>query len=168
MGICGCLPREDGQFTMLLLMFFLLLALSLAGHIASLILFIKKKENKYVRWFANTAIVNIALAGIITVYVMYDPKALGGINLKRILWLISGFITCVMIGIQISIFHRLFKRMNDPAYYHYNYFGKKVLNDGVMSKTEVYSFFFSIPFLLLFGAFFVVRIINYFKYGSGL
>ncbi len=153
---------------MLLLVFFLLLALSVAGHIASLVLFIKKKENKYVRWFANTAIVNIALAGVITVYVIYDPAALGGINLKRIFWIVSGFITCLMIGIQAAIFRRLFVRMKDPAYYHYNYFGKKVLNDGVMSKTEVYAFFFSIPFLLLFGAFFVVRIINYFKYGSGL
>jgi len=153
---------------MILLVLFLFLALSVTGHIASLVLFIKKKENRYVRWFANTAIINIALAGVITVYVIYDPAALGGINLKRIFWLISGFITCIMIAIQIIIFHRLFVRMKDPAYYHYNYFGKKVLNDGVMSKTEVYTFFFSIPFLLLFGAFFVVRIINYFKYGTGL
>ncbi len=153
---------------MLLLVFFLLLALSVTGHIASLILFIKKKENKYVRWFAGTAIANILLAGVITVYVIYDPAALGGINLKRIFWLISGFITCIMIGIQITIFYRLFTRMKDTAYYHYNYFGKKVLNGGVISKAEVYAFFFSIPFLLLFGAFFIVRIINYFKYGSEL
>jgi hypothetical protein len=153
---------------MFLLVLFLLLALNVTGHIACLVLFIRKKENKYVRWFANTAIFNIVLAGIITVYVIYDPSALGGINLKRIFWLLSGFITCIMFAIQVTIFRRLYTRMKDPAYYHYNYFGKKVLNDGVMSKTEVYAFFFSIPFFLLFGAFFLVRIINYVKYGSGL
>ncbi|MCX7678214.1 MAG: hypothetical protein N2316_03255 [Spirochaetes bacterium] len=153
---------------MILLLLFLLLAISVIGHIASLIFFIRTRENRYVRWFANTAIVNIFIAGIITVYVIYDPTAIRGINLGRILWLISGIITFIMLTIQIVIFKRLFKRMRDPAYYHYNYFGKKVLNSGVVTKNEVFIFFFSIPFLLLFGSFFVAKIINYIKYGSSL
>lgn len=159
---------EDGWVRMILLVLFLFLLLSLIGHIASLVFFIKTKENRYVRWFANTAIVNIIFAGIITIYVIYDPTALCGINLGRILWLISGLITFIMLGIQCVIFKRLFQRMRDPAYYHYNYFGKKVLNSGVVTKGEVYTFFFSIPFLLLFGSFFVAKIINFIKYGTSL
>lgn len=150
---------------MILVLLLLLLLLNFGTHIYSLVSYIRKKDNNYVKWFANTGIGNVALAGIITIYIIYNPTVLRGINVGRILWMISGFVACIMIIIQIILFKRIYKRTKDPANFHYNFFGKKVLNDKVMTKNEFYVFFFTIPFFLLFGAFFVVKIINYFMFG---
>ncbi len=150
---------------MLLILLLLTLLLNFCTHIYSLVSYIRKKENRYIKWFANTAIGNIALAGIITIYVIYNPTVLRGVNVGRILWLLSGFIMCIMLAIKTVLFRRIYKRAKDPENYHYNYFGKKVLHEKVMTKNEFYIFFFTIPFFLLFGAYFVVKIINYFMYG---
>lgn len=153
---------------MILVFLLLLLLLNLSLHIYSLISYIRKKDNKYIKLFANSAIINIALAGIITIYVIYNPTVLRGINVGRILWMISGFIACIMLTIKIVLFKRIYKRAKDPANFHYNFFGKKVLNDKVMTKNEFYVFFFTIPFFLLFGAYFAVKIINYLMFGMDI
>ncbi len=153
---------------MILITLLLLLALNFGIHISSLILYIKKKENRYIRWFANSAIINISLAGIITIYIIYNPGVLRGINISRILWLLSGFIMFIMLVIKIVLFRRIYRRAKDPENFHYNFFGKKVLHEKVMTKTEFYIFFFTIPFFLLFGSYFVVKIINFFMYGADI
>jgi len=153
---------------MILLSLLFLLVLNFGIHISSLVLYIKKKDNQYIKWFANSAIINIALAGIITIYIIYKPGVLRGINIGRILWLLSGFIMFIMLAIKFVLFRRICRRAKDPENYHYNYFGKKVLHEKVMTKTEFYIFFFTIPFFLLFGSYFIVKIINYFMYGADI
>ncbi len=166
------MPREaqphsvqiDSKRMILVILLFLLLSNFLL-HILSLVLFFSKKDNKYIRWFSNTAIVNIALAGAITIYVIYNPSILRGLNLGLVLWVLSGFVMFLALGIKIALFRRIYKRSRDPENFHYNYFGKKVLHDKVMKKSEFYIFFVTIPFFLIFGAYFIVKIINYFLYG---
>jgi hypothetical protein len=150
---------------MILVLLLFLLLFNFLLHIYCIILFFSKKDNKYIRWFSNTAILNIALAGSVTIYVMYKPSILHGFNLALVLWLLSGFVMLLAIGIKIVIFRRMYLRAKDPSNFHYNYFGKKVLHDKVMKKTEFYVFFGTIPFFLIFGAYFIVKIINHFMYG---
>ncbi len=150
---------------MILAALFLLLGLNFVFHIYSLVLFIQTKENRYIRWFANTAIANIAFAGIITIFVIYNPAVLRGVNLGRFMWVLSGVIMFIMLYIKIAIFRRMYARAHDPANYHFNYFGKKVLNQNVMTKNEIYVFYGTIPAFLIFGAYFIMKLINYLLFG---
>lgn len=153
---------------MILVILLFLLLFNFLLHIYSIILFFSKKDNKYIRWFSNTAIINIALAGAVTIYVIYKPSILRGLNLGLVLWLLSGFVMFLAIAIKVVLFRRIYKRAKDPDNFHYNYFGKKVLHDKVMKKSEFYIFFVTIPFFLIFGAYFIVKIINYFMFGLPL
>lgn len=151
---------------MIIRIFLLFLQISFTAHIYFLVQFILRKENAYLKRFINTAISNIVLAGALTVLVIFRPDLIRDVNLKFLLWIMSGLIMLIMLMIKITIMRNMFKRSKDPANYHFNYFGKKVLHSKVVLQEEVYIFLFTIPFFLFCGAYFFARLVNLLLYKS--
>lgn len=149
---------------MIIRIFLLFLQISFTAHIYFLVQFILRKENAYLKRFINTAISNIVLAGALTVLVIFRPDLIRDVNLKFLLWIMSGLIMLIMLMIKITIMRNMFKRSRDPANYHFNYFGKKVLHSKVVLQEEVYIFLFTIPFFLFCGAYFFARLVNLLLY----
>ena len=149
---------------MIIRIFLLFLQISFTAHIYFLVQFILRKENAYLKRFINTAISNIVLAGALTVLVIFRPDLIRDVNLKFLLWIMSGLIMLIMLMIKITIMRNMFKRSKDPANYHFNYFGKKVLHSKVVLQEEVYIFLFTIPFFLFCGAYFFARLVNLLLY----
>jgi len=151
---------------MIVRLLLLSLQISFTIHIYFLIQYVLKKEGKYIRRFINTAIFNILLAGTLTVVVIYRPALLNEVNLKFLLWIMSGLIMVTMVYIKILIFRNMARRAKDPNNFHYNYFGKKVLHSKVVLQEEIYVFLFTIPFFLFSGAYFCARLVNMILYGK--
>ncbi|OHD65330.1 MAG: hypothetical protein A2176_15460 [Spirochaetes bacterium RBG_13_51_14] len=59
----------------------------------------------------------------------------------------------------------LYIRSRDPQWYHINYFGEKVYEKGIVKQIEFLGIFFTLPFFLLIGAFFVSRLITIIMFG---
>jgi hypothetical protein len=150
---------------MIITVLLLLLQLSFTMHIYFLVQYVVRMDKKFLRWFVNTAVSNIFLAGLLTILAIYRPELIRNINLKFLLWIISGFIMLIMLLIKVSIFRNIMKRSRDPANYHLNYFGKKVLHSSVVSRGEIYIFFFTIPMFLFAGAYFLARMLNLIMFG---
>ncbi len=115
--------------------------------------------------FINTAVSNIVIAGCITLISLSNPDYIYKLDIKLMTWAASGFIMVMMIVIKIFVFRKIYKKAKDPANFHYNFFGKKVLHSTVASKVDILIFFVTIPFFLLFGAYFVARLVNLILYG---
>lgn len=141
------------------------LQLSIAVHIYFLINYILKKEKKYLKRFVNTAISNILLGGVLTVLALVKPVYVRHVNLKLMFWIMAGLLMLMMLSIKVRILRNMYRRSKDPANYHLNFFGKKVLHSSVVLQEEVYVFFFTIPLFLITGAYFFARFINYLLYG---
>lgn len=148
----------------MLIALFILLQISFSFHIYSLVLYVLRRENKYLKLFINTTISNILLAGGITALAIIRPDYVSKINFKLLLWLMSGFIMLIMLFLKISIFISICKRTKDPANYHFNFFGKKVLHASVVKFEEIIVFFFTMPFFLFCGAYFIARLFNLLLY----
>ncbi len=142
----------------------LLLQISFTIHIYFIIQYVLKKEGRYLRGFINTAIINILLAGTLTFVILYKPELARKINLKLLFWIMSGFVMMTMLFVKIMIFRNMYRRAKDPANFHYNFFGKKVLHSRVVLVEEIYVFLFTIPFFLFSGAYFVARLFNLILY----
>jgi hypothetical protein len=145
---------------MIIVIGLLFLQISFTGHIYCLIQYVLKKDGRYLRWFVNTAISNIMLAGTLTVLSLFRPDFLRDLNLGMLMWVMSGSIMLIMLLVKFNILRNIYKRARDPENYHYNFFGKKVLHSSVVSKGEVYIFLFTIPFFLFSGAYFFARLVN--------
>jgi len=100
------------------------------------------------------------------VLMMRDPSTFTKVNIKFILWIISGFILIFILFIKISTIIKIYKRSKDPECYVINFFGKKVYKNGLVNKQEFLTLFLTIPFFLLVGSYFVARLINILLYGS--
>jgi len=107
---------------------------------------------------------NIILAGACIVLFMSKPDMLHEVDVPRLLWLMSGFIMFMTLGVKIKIFIKIYRRAKDPDNYHLNFFGKKVLHSSVVSKMEMAIFFGTMPFFLMSGAYFMARLANFFLY----
>ena len=86
--------------------------------------------------------------------------------MKTILWVISGFITILILTLKIFIFRRIYKRTKDPNYYHVNFFGKKVYEKKIVKQYEFLTLILSMPFFLMIGAYFVALLINLIRFGK--
>jgi hypothetical protein len=150
---------------MLVTSLILLLFLSFALHINTVIQYVIKKEKKYIKYFLNTAILNIIAAFSIIFVAIKNPEAVRAVNMKYLLWAISGLLLVLTLSLKISIFKRVYARAQQPEHYHLNFFGKKVLHPTVITKFEFTLFLASVPFFLLAGAYFVARMINMILYG---
>ncbi len=148
----------------MLIALFILLQISFSIHIYSLVLYVLRRENKYLKGFINTTISNVILAVVITSLAIIKPVYVRSIDFKFVLWLMTGFIMLIMLFIKLSIARAIYKRSKDPQHFHYNYFGKKVLHGTVVKFEEILIFFFTMPFFLFCGAYFVARLFNLLLY----
>ncbi len=150
---------------MIILALLIALFISFVVHIYFLFQYLLKVKKKYLNGFINTAVTNILIAGLIMFSLVYKPELIRGINPGQVLWVFSGLIFLVTFGVQVNVFRRIYRTFKDPANYHLNFFGKKVLNKDVVSKFDVFAFFGAMPFFLVAGAYFIARLINYVLYG---
>jgi hypothetical protein len=146
-------------------LFFCLLT-SFTLHAVIIALYIKNKDKLYFYWFIATVALNMAIALALIVISLTRPEQIHQLNLKFFFWLLSGFVTLLLLCIKITIFRNIYKRSKDPTWYHFNHFGKKVFEKGIVKQIEFLGIFGSLPFFLFIGAFFVSRLINMILYGS--
>ncbi len=151
---------------MIIIVFLLLLVFSFTLHIYFLIKYVVEKSNRFLKRFINTAVSNILIAGMLTVTTIYRPSLVNQVNITLLMWVISGFVMCLMLYLKVSILKSIYRRCQDPQHYHFNYFGKKVLHGTVVSKPELMIFFFTIPVFLATGGYFIARLVNYILFGT--
>ncbi|HNR89862.1 MAG TPA: hypothetical protein PKM65_16110 [Spirochaetota bacterium] len=137
------------------------LLLSFGFHLFFLMQYVVTKDTRQLRRFVNTAISNIVIAGGVTILVLFRPDLIRSIDVDMLLWMITGAIMVMMVTIKVTIVRNIMQRAKDPAFFHYNYFGKKILDPGVVKPGEVMVFMLTMPFFLLAGAYFVARIVNW-------
>ncbi len=145
------------------LFFCLLTSFTLHGVIIGL--YIKNKDQIYFYWFIATVALNMGLALALIIISLNRPDLIRQLNLKFFFWLLSGFVTLLLLCLKIAIFRNIYKRSLDPKWYHFNHFGKKVFEKGIVKQVEFLGIFGSLPFFLFIGAFFVSRLINMMLYG---
>jgi hypothetical protein len=150
---------------MIIIILLLFLLLSFAFHIYFLLQYVMKAQKKHLNRFINTAVSNILIAGSIMFLVVYKPSLIRNIDPALTLWLISGLVLVLSLGIKISLFRRMYRNMQDPKNYHLNFFGKKVLHPSAVSKMDMLAFFGTMPFFLMAGAYFVARLVNLIMFG---
>ncbi|HNR87863.1 MAG TPA: hypothetical protein PKM65_05945 [Spirochaetota bacterium] len=143
---------------MVVLVFILILQVSFAIHIFYMVSYISRKENKDFKGFIVTAVTNIFLGIFVALFILINPEELREINLDRVLLIESGVIFFAMVYIKGKVASRIYRLSQDPRYYHYSYFGKKVLDKSVVTNRDLFLFFLSIPLTLICGAYFVMRL----------
>ncbi|TFH42238.1 MAG: hypothetical protein E4G96_03850 [Chrysiogenales bacterium] len=151
---------------MIIYILFFCLISSFTLHIIIIVLYIKIKDNKYFYWFIATVVLNMTIAGLLIVVTLSKPELIRELNLKMFFWLLSGFVTFLLLGIKILIFRNIYRRSKNPKWYHVNYFGKKVYEKGIVKQIEFLGVFFILPFFLIIGAFFVSRFILFIMTGK--
>jgi hypothetical protein len=137
-----------------------MLSMSAAAHIFFLIAYVRTRDEGYLRKFLDTAVVNVIIACACIFIGIFRPALIRVVDGPTLMWLMSGIIMMLMALLQVSIFMKVRARAQLPAYYHYNYFGKKVLDPSVLKAVDVLLFFLSLPFLIVAGAYFVARIVR--------
>jgi hypothetical protein len=145
-------------------LFFCLLT-SFTFHAVVIILYIKNKDKLYFFWFIATVVLNMLIAMGLIVITLTKPYLIRQLNLKFFFWLLSGFVTILLFCIKAAIFMNIYNRSKDPKWYHFNHFGKKVFEKGIVKQVEFLGIFVTLPFFLIIGAFFVSRLINMMLYG---
>lgn len=149
----------------MLIALFIALQVSFSIHIYSLVLYVLRRENKYLKGFINTTVSNMVLAGTITAFAIIKQEYVAQVNFQLLLWLMTGFVMLIMLFIKTTIAVAIFRRSRDPNNYHFNYFGKKVLHGNVVKFEEILVFFLTMPFFLFSGAYFIARLFNMLLYG---
>jgi hypothetical protein len=107
----------------------------------------------------------MALAMALIIISLTKPHIMRELNLKYFFWLLSGFLTILLLSIKIAIFRNIYKRSLDPRWYHFNHFGKKVFEKGIIKQSEFLGIFGMLPFFLFIGAFFISRLLNMILFG---
>jgi len=151
---------------MLIIILVLALLMSFLIHIAYVVQYVTKKENKYLNRFIITGGSNMVVAVSLSFVAVFKPDLVHQINLKLLLWLIAGVLMLAMLYIKISIFRKVYIRSQNPENFHYNFFGKKVLHPEIITGQEVMTFWVTVPVFLLAGSYFVARLINIFLYDN--
>jgi hypothetical protein len=143
---------------MIVLFFIIVLEISLIVHVYFMVNFISKKADRDFRGFFVTTVVNIFMAIFIALVIIVFPSQLREINLELILFLESGIIFIVMLYVKMKISIGIYRRSQDPANYHFNVFGKKVMHKNVTTPKDVMIYFMTLPVTMICGAYFVVKL----------
>ena len=148
--------------------YILLIAVSFSFcfQILVIVQYLSTKSESYYRIFLGTFVINTILMIVISIFMFKRPVYFYHLNIKFLLWIISGFILFVLLFLKIAIFLRVYKRAKDPAFYTINFFGKKVYEKGIVKQSEFVTVILSMPFFLLIGSYFVARLINILRFGS--
>jgi hypothetical protein len=128
-------------------------------NIFFLITYIFTKKRLFRKLFILSGFLEFAVLGIALIASVI-PQFYKAVSYAALFWMFSGYLTVLAVGIKILVFSNLYRRYQDPQNFHYNYFGKKVIHSGFMTKKEMMIFFISIPIFLFAGAFFIARLIN--------
>ncbi len=142
-----------------------LLLISFFSHITSIVFYILNKSKKVFNFFVSTLVTNMCLSLGLIIAALRSPETIKNLNVQLILWVLSGIVLAITLFIQIAVLRIVYLRTKNPDFFHFNYFGKKVYESGVIKKSEFFSFLITLPFFLIIGAYFVARLINYIMYG---
>ncbi|MBN1496757.1 MAG: hypothetical protein JXA07_08315 [Spirochaetes bacterium] len=145
-------------------LFFCLLT-SFTLHAVIIALYVKNKDTIYFFWFIATVVLNMGIALALITISLSRPDLVRQLNLKFFFWLLSGFVTILLLCVKIVIFRNIFRRSKDPRWYHFNHFGKKVFEKGIVKQVEFIGIFGTLPFFLFIGAYFMSRLLNMLLYG---
>jgi hypothetical protein len=149
---------------MIVKILFLTLQISFFFHILFLVQYILRNEKRDLKRFLVTAVSNTVVTLGLIIIALSWPTMIHDVDFKVVFWIFSGVIMIIMLVIKISIFVVIYRRSKDPAHYHLNFFGKKVLHATVVKPIEVVLFMFTIPFFLISGAYFIALLINLILY----
>ena len=142
-------------FTIVLILFF---QLSIIVHLQNMIGYIAKKEVKYFNGFMITAVTNIVVATLLAINIKVYPGVLQKLPMELMLLLESGLIFFYLLILKIRITIRIVKRHRDPSRYHLSYFGKKVYDTSIVTYGELITYFVTMPFTIIAGAYFIAKV----------
>ena len=143
---------------MIVLSFIIIIEISFVIHVYYLINYIAKKQDRDFKGFLVTTVTNISLAIFLSLFALINPQELREINLDRMLFIESGVIFLIMLYVKGAITVRIYRRTQDPAHYHYSYFGKKVIHASAVTTRDLITYFLTLPLTLICGAYFVVKL----------
>ena len=132
--------------------------ISFLTDIYYIISYISKRENKYLRGFFAAAVITISISIFMSIFVFLKPGEFADIHLERFLIIESGFIFIIMLYIKARVTIRIYRRTQDPEHYHISYFGKKVIHPSAVTTKDLVTYFLTMPFTLLCGAYFIVKL----------
>lgn len=141
------------------------LSFSFCLQILVIIQYLSTKSESYYNVFLGTFFINTILMILTGVLLFKNPSAFINIDIKLILWVVSGFILIFILFIKISIIAKIYKRSKDSEFYTINFFGKKVYEKGIVNPYEFVTLLLTMPFFLLVGSYFVARLLNILLYG---
>ncbi len=141
------------------------LSFSFCFQIAIIIQYLSNKKEIYYKIFLGTFITNTILMIVVSVFMLKSPESVRLVNLKFLMWVVSGFILLVLLYLKISVGIKIYRRTKDPAFYTVNFFGKKVYEKGIVRPSEFLTIVLTMPFFLFVGAYFIARLVNLVLYG---
>lgn len=141
------------------------LSFSFCFQISVIILYVSSKKDIYYKAFLGTFVINTILMIVVSVLALSSPEMVRKVNLKLLLWILSGFILLVILFIKITVVIKILRRAKDPSFYTINFFGKKVYEKGIVKQSEFLTLILTMPFFLLIGSYFIARLINLIMYG---
>jgi len=150
---------------MLITILLITLSFSFCLQILVIIQYLLTKSESYYRVFLGTFVINTVLMIISGVSLFKYPSTFIAIDVKFILWFVSGFVLIFILFVKISTIIKIYKRTKDPQFYTINFFGKKVYEQGIIKGHEFITLIITMPFFLLVGSYFVARLINLLLYG---
>lgn len=156
---------QTGYEEMLITLLLITLAFAFCFQFLLIVLYLSNKSENYFKSLLGTFIINSVLMVLISIAAMNNPADVYTINIKFIMWIVSGIILFFLIVLKLNIAIRVYRRSKDPAFFSINFFGKKVYEKGIVKPREFFAVIVSLPFFLLIGAYFVARLINLILYG---
>lgn len=150
---------------MLITLLLITLAFAFCFQFLLIALYLSNKSENYFKSLLGTFIINTVLMVLVSITAITNPGDVYSINLKFILWIVSGIILFFIIILKINIMLRIYRRTKNPEFYNINFFGKKVYEPGIVQPKEFLGIIASFPFFLLVGSYFVARLINLILYG---
>lgn len=143
----------------------ILLQIPFAACLILLIMYVVTRRRKYKTWFHAIFFLGSFIVFNISFFSLFYPQRFKQINLLFLYWIISGYLMLMMILIKIHIFRKIYKRHQDPSNYHFNFFGKKVMDTSSITNREMRQFMITIPIFLFSGSYFVARLVNLILFG---
>lgn len=131
-----------------------------------LIFYVNSNKRKYKLWFFVATFFSYIIVGNIGLLTITRPLLFPGVVPNILFWTLSGYLMVMMIIIKIHIFRKIYHRSQDPANYHYNFFGRKVIDTEIITKKEMSEFMVTIPVFLFSGSYFIARLVNWIIYGK--
>lgn len=136
------------------------LQISVFVHILFIVSYISEKSNFSFRGFLLTTATNFGIGMGILLVMMRDPDVIRRFSLGPVLFIESGVIFGLLIFLKILITVRIFKRMKNPENWDISFFGKRVYKQDVVKKGELATYFLTLPFTLMSGAYFLVNLFS--------